>query len=424
MNKSYRSIWNEKVGTFVAVAETTMARGKKSPGAVVGPDNAETACDDGSGEFSSGLLHAAAGIGASIALLFGGSSTAWAVPAIVSCVNGSGSGVTNTGLATGMSGSSCGNNAFSGLANYTGVVLQDDNANPTAMIGVGSNAVVFNAASKIQMNQYLDMTGHSVINVAAGSITSVSTDAINGSQLFSFSNSLSTAVSSVSLSLSTNVSSMSTGISSISVAWSSSSASLSTSMSSISSGWSAASSSLSSSMASVSTGWNNASLSLSTSVSSMSTSVSSMSTAVNSLSTGVSTTTSRVSSLSTSLSSLSVSASTGISSLSTSASTGLSSLSTSLSGVTSSVQSLSTGLSTPERRFFAFGSERCVGCRLPTHSPLTSRIRFVRAVRALAGHCLTKQGSDGKRTDSANNLNKIKEALCQPSTGACCCSTR
>ncbi|WP_404978794.1 ESPR-type extended signal peptide-containing protein [Caballeronia novacaledonica] len=29
MNKSYRSIWNEKVGTFVAVAETSMARGKR-----------------------------------------------------------------------------------------------------------------------------------------------------------------------------------------------------------------------------------------------------------------------------------------------------------------------------------------------------------------------------------------------------------
>ncbi|MCG7402389.1 ESPR domain-containing protein [Caballeronia zhejiangensis] len=35
MNKSYRSIWNEKVGTFVAVAETAMARGKKSSGGAV-----------------------------------------------------------------------------------------------------------------------------------------------------------------------------------------------------------------------------------------------------------------------------------------------------------------------------------------------------------------------------------------------------
>ncbi|MBC8638687.1 hypothetical protein IAG25_17870 [Caballeronia sp. EK] len=46
MNKSYRSIWNEKVGTFVAVAETSMARGKKSSGgAVCDPEGGQEALD-------------------------------------------------------------------------------------------------------------------------------------------------------------------------------------------------------------------------------------------------------------------------------------------------------------------------------------------------------------------------------------------
>jgi hypothetical protein len=34
MNKSYRSIYNERLGAWVAVSETASARGKKSSGAV------------------------------------------------------------------------------------------------------------------------------------------------------------------------------------------------------------------------------------------------------------------------------------------------------------------------------------------------------------------------------------------------------
>ncbi|WP_075644239.1 ESPR domain-containing protein [Caballeronia cordobensis] len=73
MNKSYRSIWNEKVGTFVAVAETAMACGKKNSGAVVD-------CIGGGREeqrASSVPFKAVAGFGAAVALLLG-ATPSWA----------------------------------------------------------------------------------------------------------------------------------------------------------------------------------------------------------------------------------------------------------------------------------------------------------------------------------------------------------
>jgi hypothetical protein len=105
MNKSYRSIWNEKVGTFVAVAETAMARGKKNAGgAVCDPEGGRDAFDahshQGKDHFPKSALRAAAGVGASVAFMFGGPS-AWADasgPTVTTCTNGVGIDSLSTGM--------------------------------------------------------------------------------------------------------------------------------------------------------------------------------------------------------------------------------------------------------------------------------------------------------------------------------------
>ncbi|WP_370653349.1 ESPR-type extended signal peptide-containing protein [Caballeronia sp. Lep1P3] len=269
MNKSYRSIWNEKVGTFVAVAETAMARGK-STSSVARADSGEAGSHLLEREGHSGLLKGAMGLGASMALLFGGAggfggAQAVAAPSIASCTSGTGWGFSNTSSGSANNNQCGGSNAAAGLGtSFTGVYLTDNTSGPTAWMSVGSGYVKMGASTSIQMLQYLDMTSHSITNLTAGAINASSTDAVNGSQLFSMSNSLSTVVSSTSLSLSTNVSSMSTGMSSLSTAWSSASTSLSTNMSSVSTAWSTASSSVSTSMSSISTAWSSVSASTST----------------------------------------------------------------------------------------------------------------------------------------------------------------
>ncbi|WP_284507176.1 ESPR-type extended signal peptide-containing protein [Caballeronia sp. ATUFL_M2_KS44] len=277
MNKSYRSIWNEKVGTFVAVAETTMARGKKSSGGAV--CEAESPYEPSFVQRIGGPQKLMTGVGAAIALMCGSTSSFALTPFVAACANGVGNVMNSTTAASTASstGVSCGSaSSIPGIAgsSFTGIVLADDNAGgQTAWMTLGNGMLTMNANTKIQMNQYLDMTGHSIANLAAGAVNATSTDAVNGSQLFSMSNSLSTVVSSTSSSMSVSLSTMSSSMASLSSGWSSASTSLSTGMSSVSTGWNTASTSLSTGMSSVSTAWSSLSGSTSTSVNSISSTV-------------------------------------------------------------------------------------------------------------------------------------------------------
>jgi len=187
MNKSYRSIWNEKVGTFVAVAETAMSRGKKSSGgAVCDPEGDQEALDSRGlerNDASPKVALRAAGVGASVALLFGGTN-AFAVavnPAVTACVNGSGNGYTvsmsmststpppTTDCDTGVTG-----------ANFTGVVMQAGSSNPNTYLTVGADGVI-----KLAGNQGVRFAAPTISfsngvlsNVANGSLASNSTDAV------------------------------------------------------------------------------------------------------------------------------------------------------------------------------------------------------------------------------------------------------
>ncbi|SAK96448.1 hypothetical protein AWB79_07339 [Caballeronia hypogeia] len=347
MNKSYRSIWNEKVGTFVAVAETAMACGKKSSGGAVCDSDEQTpySSEQGASRMFKASLLWAAGVGITSAL-FGvapiGAGSAWAAGGMINaCSNGSGYGLWTSGagpVSDAANAGACGGSNPAVPTGFNGVYLTDDFGNAqSAYMAIGNDKVILGAKSKIQFQQVLDMYSNKITNLADGAISSGSMDAVNGGQLFTVSSSLSTAVSSVSRSLSTGISSLSTNMSSLSTAWNSASTSLSTGVSSISTGWNSASTSLSTGMSSISTAWS----SVSTGVSSLSTSTS---TAISSMSSSVSSMSSGISSLSTGLSSLSTSTSTAFSSMSSSVSsisTGMNSLSSSTS---TSINSLSTGL--------------------------------------------------------------------------------
>ncbi|OJB31083.1 hypothetical protein BGV48_02425 [Burkholderia ubonensis] len=125
-----------------------------------------------------------------------------------------------------------------------------------------------------------------ITNVAAGQVTTTSTDAINGSQL----NAAVTAITTLSTSTAVGIGSLSTGLSTTN----SNVASLSTGLSTTNSN-----------VASLSTSTSTGISSLSTGLSSLSTTLSTATSATTSLSTGLSTTDSKVTSLSTAVNSLS-----------------------------------------------------------------------------------------------------------------------
>jgi trimeric autotransporter adhesin len=287
MNKSYRSIWNEKVGTFVAVAETAMASGKKSSGAVWSLE-----ADSGSTSALRNekfVARAATGVGAAVFMMLG-SSSAWADAFYAGCGTGTNYAVTTSGGTTATA-NYCNLAQTLGLGSFNGLLLADDNVSPTAWMAMGNGVISMGANSRIQMTQYLDMANHSIIGVLSGSISSGSTDAINGGQLFSVSTSVSTAITSMSTSVSTGLGSLSTNLGSLSTGWNSSSISLSTGLGSLSSAWASTSTSMSTGIVSISAGFSSMSSSTSTTMNSMSTAVNSVSTTVNSLSAATATST-------------------------------------------------------------------------------------------------------------------------------------
>ena len=174
MNKSYRSIWNEKVGTFVAVAETAVARGKKnSGGAVCDPEGGREAPDvcvhQGRDVSPKIALRAAAGVGASVALLFGGSG-AWAQSSAMTCSAGSSYGYDSTGAT--ISGGGCAN-PITGAANWTGVVL---NSGSGQYLTFGMDGFRVQASGGLFFSGQTDFTGNLATNVADGSLAANSKD--------------------------------------------------------------------------------------------------------------------------------------------------------------------------------------------------------------------------------------------------------
>ncbi|WP_404989748.1 ESPR domain-containing protein [Caballeronia sp. LZ029] len=161
MNKSYRSIWNEKVGTFVAVAETAMSRGKKSSGgAVCDPEGDQEALDSRDREHidaSPKVARRAAGVGASVALLFSGANALAATPVnpAVTVCNSSTQGYSYTSASNTPIQAGC-DTTVTG-ANFTGVVMQAGSSNPNTYLTVGADEL----AVELDLDELqLDVDGH------------------------------------------------------------------------------------------------------------------------------------------------------------------------------------------------------------------------------------------------------------------------
>ncbi|WP_350029721.1 ESPR domain-containing protein [Caballeronia sp. AZ1_KS37] len=266
MNKSYRSIWNEKVGTFVAVAETAMARGKKSSGGAV--------CDleDGQSAILAAyrqedndprdVFRVAAGVGASVAMLFGG-STAWAQNSSMSLCDG-GTGYvykSNSATPTADSGTYC-------AGGFSGVVLSAGTGSSANSISISNTTgITFTGNNIAFSNGNVSFSGKNLVNLKDGNIAVGSMDAINGGQLFTVSSSASTSISSLSTSTSTTISTMGSTVNSWSTSVTSISQSMSTSYASLSTGFNSISGSVSTGFNSISTQWSTLSTSTSTTVS-------------------------------------------------------------------------------------------------------------------------------------------------------------
>ncbi|WP_269140060.1 ESPR domain-containing protein, partial [Burkholderia cepacia] len=282
MNKCYKTIWNEALGAWVAASENDAARGKPSKNKIA----------------------VAVALGA-LAFVGGGAflpeAQAWMLPGVCASTPSGTSSFFSGGASNISSGSGNACNTEAPIVGTVGGPAGSDffvymNANGTQVEVNGDTGTIYFRAGGTSGN-VLTMTnvagagptgGVLLSGVAAGAISATSTQAVNGSQLYSLSTSASTGISTAQ----SGVTSLSTGLSTTN-----------------------------SSVASLST--------------SASTGISTAQSGVTSLSTGLSTTNSTVTSLSTS-------ASTGIST----AQSGVTSLSTGLSTTNSTVTSLSTSAST------------------------------------------------------------------------------
>ena len=172
VNKSYISVWNEALGSWVAASEHTSARGKRSKSRVVA--EVAVAIAGLSGVFATPVVQAANTTGSGLQLCnssAGASSgTSWGPGtgtgggSVLNCVSNTYSfSLNNAGGDTGGNGFTASTARVTGYMNGTLELL---GANGISMLGV------------VQMNSN-KMTG-----LAAGTLSSSSTDAVNGSQLY------------------------------------------------------------------------------------------------------------------------------------------------------------------------------------------------------------------------------------------------
>ncbi|MFM0314474.1 YadA-like family protein [Paraburkholderia nemoris] len=177
MNKSYKNVWNESTGTYVAASEVTKSRGKstRSQKALV-----------------TALLAAGVGFGTAV------KSEAAATP------NSFAAGI----LGTNTSNSDCISSAdgaqvvtngdCSAATQQAGIVSYNSSGTAgayftvtdpdTAHIGAGGVDQMKITNSGVFVLNTLDMGGKKITNLAAGTVSASSSDAVNGAQLFGITN--------------------------------------------------------------------------------------------------------------------------------------------------------------------------------------------------------------------------------------------
>ncbi|WP_414143923.1 ESPR-type extended signal peptide-containing protein, partial [Burkholderia stagnalis] len=236
MNKCYKTIWNEALGAWVAASENDAARGKPSKSKVAAAVALGALAFSGGGAFlSEAQAYTFPGVCASapnsVSAFFTASS---------SISSGTGNACNTDAPIVGTAGGSAGSNYFVYMtANGTQVEVNGD----TGLIYFRAGGTSGNVLTMTNVAGAGPTGGVLLSGVAAGAISAASTQAVNGSQLYTLSTSASTGISTAQ----SGVTSLSTGLSTTN----SSLASLSTSAST---GLSSANSSISSLSTSASTG--------------------------------------------------------------------------------------------------------------------------------------------------------------------------
>ncbi|KVF25132.1 hypothetical protein WJ07_12495 [Burkholderia vietnamiensis] len=355
MNKTYKTVWNDALGGWVAVSELACAhaggaRGTSASAARPAPRLTRLAVS----------LALASGLGLA-------GSAAWA-GTVVNCVGngitwGSAAGGTGAGawnqftapqgtetacgssdLGVALSESDTGAGGLTGTAAYVQVGAVGGNAAGTITL-YGPNGIYLKGVTSLNNNKITDL--------AAGTVSATSTDAVNGAQLYSLSTALTGGISPDSLSTSLSVAlggitSLSTGLSSTDSTVSSLSSSVGQSVGSLSTGLL----STTTTVASLSTGFANAAVydnAQHTSITLGGVGTGAGPVKLTNVADGVNATDAvnfrQLTSLSTTATADLSTAQTGISSLSTSLGSSVTSLSTGLLTAQSGITSLSTGLS-------------------------------------------------------------------------------
>ncbi|QBQ95850.1 YadA-like family protein [Paraburkholderia pallida] len=177
MNKTYRSIWNESTGTWVAVQENAQARSKKSSTrgsrvtvAVVGVGSALAA----SGAFA----QATVGNGG-VELCAANQSTAGAAYGFKSSTTN----LNCTGSASAPAFAFSLNNA----SDTTGG--NGFSASTARVTGYSNGLLELKGTGDISMLNTVTMNGNKITNLAAGTVSGTSMDGVNGSQLYGLANS-------------------------------------------------------------------------------------------------------------------------------------------------------------------------------------------------------------------------------------------
>ncbi|MBN3759163.1 hypothetical protein G3N95_40080, partial [Paraburkholderia sp. Tr-20389] len=203
MNKTYRSIWNESTGTWVAAQENARGRGKNT-------------------KRSARKLSSAVGVSGAFTFvgigLFALSPTAMA-GSIMNCGNGQNSYASfsiddgswanaNTppyyAFPTDCTSAGSGvvisedPNFYSPSGSYATILVGQTGAS-----GSAPGTIALYGPNGINMMNQVSMTGNKIVNLAAGTVSSASKDAINGSQLYALSSSTAAALGGGSSVLST-----------------------------------------------------------------------------------------------------------------------------------------------------------------------------------------------------------------------------
>ncbi|WP_276322953.1 ESPR-type extended signal peptide-containing protein, partial [Paraburkholderia silviterrae] len=174
MNKTYRSIWNESTGTWVAVQENAQARGKKSSTRV-----AVAAVGMGSALAASGAFAQAAVGNGGVELCAANQST----PGAAYGFKASTTNLSCTGSASAPAFAFSLNNA----SDTTGG--NGFGASTARVTGYSNGLLELKGAGNISMLNTVTMNGNKITNLAAGTVSGTSTDGVNGSQLHSLASS-------------------------------------------------------------------------------------------------------------------------------------------------------------------------------------------------------------------------------------------